>query len=104
MRDTYMRRYLLTLSFAVLMTAPAAAQEKQEKLPPGAKLVKLEARPTAVSLKQPFDYAQLLLTGTLETGEQLDVTRMASVEKPANVNLAPSGLVRPIADGKAELK
>ena len=44
----------LAISFA-LFTGAAPAQE--EKLPPGAKVVRIEATPPAVTLKNPFDYA-----------------------------------------------
>lgn len=97
-------RCLLTCSLAVLLLG-AAPLHAQEKLPPGAKLIRVEAQPPAVALKHAFDYRQLLLTGILETGERVDVTRMAAVEKPANlVNLSATGLVRPLADGKGEMK
>jgi hypothetical protein len=94
---------VLVVGVAVLaLGLPARAQEK---LPPNAKLVKIEAQPAAVTLKHAFDYRQLLLTGVLETGERVDVTRLAAAEKPANlVNLSATGLVRPLADGKGDLK
>jgi hypothetical protein len=77
----------------------------QEKLPPGAKIVRLEAQPNAITLKTPFDYRQLLLTGHLDNGEQVDVTRLAKIEPPATVVTAsPLGLVRPIADGTGAMK
>ncbi len=44
----------------VLFTGAAVAQE--EKLPAGAKVVRIEATPPAVTLKNPFDYAQVILT------------------------------------------
>ena len=44
------------------------------------------------SRSRPFDYAQLLLTGQLDTGERVDVTRMATIDPPANlVQLSPAG-------------
>src|SRR5271166_6314011 len=87
---------------AFALGLPARAQEK---LPPNAKLVKIEAQPPAIELKHSFDYRQMLLTGILESGERVDVTRMASPEKPANlINLSATGLVRPLADGKGELR
>ncbi len=89
----------------VLAMALACPVRAQEKLPPGAKLVRLEAFPKAITLKTPYAYSQLVLTGRLSTGEQLDVTRMAQVTRPANlVQIAPTGLVRPVADGSGQLK
>ena len=40
----------------------------QEQLPPSAQVVRLEAAPTAVDLKQPYDYRQMLITAHLATG------------------------------------
>ncbi len=92
------------LAAAVLSTSAARAQEK---LPPGTKVVKLEAQPTAVNLKGPFDYVQLLLVGHLDSGDRIDLTRLAVLEldKRANlVKVSPTGLVRPLADGSGALK
>jgi hypothetical protein len=88
---------------AVLLLGPAALA--QEKLPPGTKVVKVEAQPAAVTLKGPFDYVQLLLVGELDTGDRIDVTRLAAIANPSNlVRLSPTGQVRPVADGSGELK
>ena len=75
-----------------------------ETLPPGAKLVKIEAQPANVTLTTPYQYAQVVLTGVLDTGERLDVTRMAQVEEPACLKVSPTVLVRPTADGDGALK
>jgi hypothetical protein len=75
-----------------------------EKLPPGAKLVKIEAQPARIELKNPYDYAQLLLTGQLASGERIDVTRMVRFDVPALVRIGTTGLLRPAADGAGVLK
>jgi hypothetical protein len=101
------RKWLLAAAVLGLALAPAvrAQTPAEEKLPPGAKVVKVEASPASVTLKHPFDYSQLLLTAHLEGGDQVDVTRIAQVEKPANlVTVSPRGLVRPAADGSGEIK
>jgi hypothetical protein len=88
-----------------MISATAASLRAEEKLPPGSKLIRLEARPAAIDLKNPYAFSQLLLTGQLESGEQIDVTRMAQVEKPANlVQVSATGLVRPQSDGNGQLK
>src|SRR5262249_13087400 len=88
-----------------VVLAVGANGRTQEQLPPGTKLVRLEARPPAVILKPPYAYAQLWVTGRLDNGDRVDVTRMAQVEKPAPlVKLSPTGLVRPVADGTGQLK
>jgi hypothetical protein len=92
---------LLVLGVALVVTAARA----EEKLPPGARVVRIEAQPTAVALKHRFDYSQLLLTAQLGSGERVDVTRLAHLDKPAGVvKLSLTGLVRPVRDGSEQLK
>jgi len=84
---------------------PASEREPAEILPAGARIVKLQALPQTIDLKSPFEYRQILVTGTLATGEAVDLTRLAKVQAPASlVNVSPTGIVRPTADGKGELK
>src|SRR5438477_5578033 len=91
------RTFALALTAAVALAAFARAAD--EALPPGAKLVKIEAQPANVTLSNPFRYAQLVLTGVTETGDRLDVTRLAKLDKPLDaVKVSPAGLVRPTAD------
>ncbi len=97
-----MRRIPAAACFAVLVLTGAAWAE--EKLPPGAKVVKIEAQPARIELKNPYDYAQLLLTAQLASGERIDVTRLAKLDKPALVRISPTGLVRPGVDGEGVLK
>src|SRR5947209_6619466 len=86
------------------MSMPPVAQS-QEKLPAGAQITKIEARPPAMQFKTPFDYSQLILSGYLKDGDKIDVTRMAKIEPPANlVKISETGLARPIADGNGQLK
>jgi Protein of unknown function (DUF1553)/Protein of unknown function (DUF1549) len=93
-------------TFAALVAAAlcSTGTRAAETLPPGAKLVKIEAQPANISLTTPYQYAQVVLTGVLDTGERLDVTRMAQIEKPANLKVSPTVLVRPATDGDGVLK
>lgn len=92
-------------SLSSFARAEEAADRKPEQLPPGRSVVRIEALPASVQLKHPYDYAQLLLTAELDSGERVDVTRMAQLESPAAVaNVSPTGMLRPQADGAAELK
>src|SRR5207249_427961 len=84
------------LSLATI--APAA-----ETLPKGAKLTKIEAKPASITLATPFEYAQLVLTGTLQNGDKIDVTRMVLFTQPESVKVSATGQVRPTADGKGKL-
>jgi len=85
----------------VLAMAPGLAAA-QEKLPDGAKVVKLHVRPARVELDGPFAYAQLLVTATLDNGETMDATRIAKLESPS-IAAVTAGLVRPKAEGAAEI-
>jgi hypothetical protein len=97
-----MRRYLFLVPLVLATTAAVRADD--EKLPHGAKIVKLEVQPTQITLTNPYAYTQLLVTAQLETGDKLDATRMAKIEKPAAVAISPTGQVRPAADGNGALK
>src|SRR5277367_4619947 len=100
--NTRLRFAALTL--AALLTTAAAAPA-QEKLPPDAKVVRLEVLPRTIDLKHPFDYQQVVLTAVLQNGDRMDVTRIATAEAPAPVaKMSPQGMVRPVADGNGSLK
>jgi hypothetical protein len=94
-------RTTLTLAALLALGLSAAAREP---LPAGLTITRLEAKPAAVTLKTPFDYTQLLVTGHTAAGEQIDVTRMVEVAAPAAVTVSPAGLIRPTADGRGEVK
>ncbi len=94
----------VTLSPGRLVTLAGQAAEA-EKLPPQAKVVRVEAHPAAITLKTPYEYRQVLLTAVLASGERVDVTRLARVESPAAlVKVSPRGQVRPVADGAGQLQ
>jgi hypothetical protein len=97
------RHSIVVLTFALF--AATANAEPAEALPPGAKIVKLEAQPPRIELKTPFEYSQLLLTAHLADGGQIDVTRLAKIETPTQlVRVNATGVVRPVADGNGVLK
>jgi len=106
---------LRILLAALALTVPAVAADV---LPTGAKVTKLDVRPAAVDLTGPFAYAQLTVTATLDSGDTMDVTRLAKVEPlpvlspgvsglgtktspaPTFAKWSPTGQLRPLADGK----
>src|SRR5262245_12759288 len=95
----------LAVTAAFLLTAPFTFAQAPEKLPPGAKLKAVEARPERIDLKHAFDYRQVLLTGILESGERVDVTRLAQFKAPANVaKVSERGQVRPVGDGAGNVE
>ena len=76
----------------------------QEKLPDGLNVVAIEAQPAAVELKHKFDYRQVLVLGKLDTGEVVDLTRMAQLAQPAkSVTVSATGIVAAAADGAEQL-
>ena len=92
---------LLPIAAAILLVAPGFASA-QEKLPDGAKVLKLEARPAAMKLDGPFAYSQILISARLDNGEVVDGTRIAKIDVPGFVKII-AGLVRPVADGSGEI-
>jgi hypothetical protein len=96
-----------SLGLLLAFTACPAQADKAavEKLPPGAKVVRIEAWPASVTLQNRYAYRQFLLTAHLESGDKIDVTRLAKTEMPANlVQLSATGVVRPVADGTGQIK
>jgi hypothetical protein len=85
------------------VVASVASAAPVEKLPDGVQIVSVEAFPTSIELKHRFDYRQVLLTGRTASGEQVDVTRMATIEPAGVVTVSDRGLVRPTADGEGQL-
>jgi hypothetical protein len=91
-------------SLTIVAACIAVSASAQEKLPPGSVVTHLEATPASISLKNPYEYRQVLITATLNDGEKLDVTRMAPLTGPENlVKVAANGLVRPAGNGNGEL-
>src|SRR5262245_7912012 len=106
LQEPHMIRTLRSLWLPTLVGVllAAAGASSQESLPPGTKVTKIEVQPDKVELRSPFDYRQLLLTGVLDNGDRVDVTRMVKFEVPAGlVKVSERGQVRPIADGKADI-
>ncbi|HEV3339226.1 MAG TPA: DUF1549 domain-containing protein, partial [Pirellulales bacterium] len=96
---------LLFLGLASAAQAEEAAGRPVEKLPDGRSLVRIEATPASIELKYPYDYRQLLLTGELDSGERVDVTRLVEAQVPETiVSLSPNGQVRGKADGSGEIR
>ncbi len=89
-------------------TAPVhrpSPEVKEEVLPAGGKLASLEVAPDKIALSNRFDYVQLVVTGRLETGEAVDMTRMVAPKLSAAVAaVSKTGLVQPKSDGQAALE
>ena len=84
--------------------AGSAATEESETLPEGSTLTAIEVQPAELQLVSRFEVAQLVVTGTLDSGERVDVTRLVKAKLSADVaDITPAGQVRAVADGRATL-
>src|SRR6266436_838283 len=89
---------------ALISSAARADDSVAERLPPGLKVISIAAQPATVELKHKFDYRQLLIAGKLDSGETVDLTRMAkAAQESSAVTVSADGLVRAKADGSDKL-
>ena len=94
----------LSLAATLGLASLATNARGQEKLPDGLNVIAIEAQPAAVELKHRFDYRQVLVLGKLDTGEVVDLTRMAQLAAPAkSVTVSTTGIVSAAADGAEQL-
>lgn len=76
----------------------------EESLPSGAVVTAIAVQPPQIALHGKYSYTQLLVTATLNTGDQVDVTRMASIAVNGDaVRVTEGGRVQVQADGAAQL-
>ncbi|MCA8997075.1 MAG: DUF1549 domain-containing protein, partial [Planctomycetaceae bacterium] len=76
----------------------------EESLPSGTSVETLEVSPNSVVLSGPFSYGQVLVTGVLNTGDRVDITRMASLTISGDAaQVSKLGRVTPVQDGAATL-
>ncbi len=87
---------VLTVAVLGLAARPAAAEER--------KVVHVEVQPASLEINNPFEYRQLLITGTTDAGDLVDLTRQAQYKAPAFLKVTPRGRVRPEADGMGVLR
>ena len=93
------------LALSALVLSVRGEDALAEKLPDGLNVVAIEIRPASVELKHKFDYRQLLVSGKLDTGETVDLTRIAKpAQTGAAVSVSNDGLVRAKADGTDQIK
>src|SRR6478672_392143 len=97
--------WVTALALAAIVATVRGDDPTKEQLPSGLNVVALEAKPAAIELKHKFDYRQVLITGKLESGETVDLTRLAkAVGEAAAVYVSTDGLVRAKADGTGKVK
>jgi WD40 repeat protein len=67
-------------------------------------VIGISVEPSSIKLGRKFDYTQTLVTGWLASGDKVDLTREAKIDVSAGVAKATHGQVRPLKDGKGEVK
>ena len=94
---------VLISSFATGPAAQAVTKDKFLAAVPK-KVTKITVHPTSVELEHRFDYRQLLFTGTLTTGEEIDITRMVKQTQSCGaVDVSGRGLVSAQGDGEGSM-
>lgn len=77
----------------------------EEKLDKQFKIVGLEVTPTNVSLRNPIEYTQVIVTGRTQSGDAIDVTRKVQFKLTGDVaSVSSRGVIRPKTDGKTTLE
>jgi WD40 repeat protein/mono/diheme cytochrome c family protein len=75
-----------------------------EPSPPQGKVVALEVQPDRINIGSPNDYAQLLVTARLDSGDTVDVTRSVKfTTKPNIASVSSRGILQPLKNGTGKL-
>ncbi|MDF1657258.1 MAG: DUF1549 domain-containing protein [Verrucomicrobiales bacterium] len=83
----------------------AKAHEEAEALPKGRKIVSLAVTPKTLKFQSSNEYAQVLVTATLDTGDTADVTRLVKWSQPDKLtSISKSGIIRPESTGEGTLE
>jgi hypothetical protein len=98
--------WVTALPLALMLLALQTA--RGEELPAGLKVVALEVRPGTVELSHKYDYRQILVTGKLDTGDSVDLTRIArpklnGANASSVASISDDGLLRAAGNGSVEL-
>src|ERR1700722_6939158 len=84
----------LAIGSTLIASAADAPSKPKETLPAGVEITAVEILPASIELTNQYEYAQVLLTGKLASGEQIDLTRMASTAGTGDVvSIWPTGVV-----------
>ena len=84
-----------------LVPVPTLADEP---LPGGARIAQLEIQPAQIRFSQRNEYVQLVVTARLESGDTVDVTRLAKLAAvPGIAETSTRGVVRPLTKGSGKL-
>ncbi len=78
----------------------AKSDHASENVPLADQVTSLQIAPNAVSLSGPLSYTQTVVTAVLQDGSTADVTRAVAWSVPNFIAATPTGLLRPIANGR----
>ena len=81
-----------------------ALETASERIPESDQITSLQILPAEIVLDGPLTYVQALVTGTLQDGSTVDLTRAVQWTPPSFVAITPQGILRPVTDGQGELK
>ena len=85
-------------------TRPDDALVGTEKLPGGSNIVSIDVTPPGISLVGDYDYSQLLVTAKLESGDIVDVTRIAKIKADNDtVSVSTNGRVTANSAGQSDV-
>jgi len=76
-----------------------------EQIPKGRTIAKLIVQEDKIKINNPYRYAQVIVSAELDSGDIIDVTRLAkkSIES-GNVTISPTGIVRGVSDGNSSIQ
>ncbi|MCA9150452.1 MAG: hypothetical protein KDA92_14170, partial [Planctomycetales bacterium] len=84
--------------------ADESGNGEPETIPTGVEILGIRTWPEQVELRAPWDVAQLLITGEIESGQQIDLTRMATCTSASDVvSVDEGGRIRPVRNGQQAL-
>ena len=97
---------LAMLALLALLAGPLARDGfAKEELPAGVVVESITTWPERIELTRPWQTAQILITGHIAGGEQVDLTRMAELQSsPVQVAVSDSRRVEAKADGTETLR
>ncbi len=85
-------------------TAKSVETSTNSDPPISGKIMSLETQPSLVKITSPNDYAQLLVTARMDSGDTVDVTRSVKFTiKPGIADVSPRGLLQPLKNGNGKL-
>jgi len=76
-----------------------------EKFPEGRAITKLGVEPQTIKIDSPFRYAQVVVSATLDSGDVIDVTRLAGKQvEGTGVSICDTGIVRGNANASTAIR